>query len=207
MKKGAKRPARAAAATKSEEKLAAAFQNAADWASKRATLASSQEELATDLREWRQLIATAADVVVKNADQFKSREEVIRRFWKSWVEIAELESALKRGKNTSRVFAKIISRDLKTYAKTISRLAEIGNKQFFIDLGKCLSGDIKSDEVDRQKCDIASMLCSNPSIPIKEAVRELKERCGWEMTEDAFKMAKMRLAEFPRKRVAIRSRR
>jgi len=183
-----------------KKKLIAEFQARADWARRRTTLPASREELVNDLREQRQLLASAADRIKKEFKQSESRDEAINRLWQSWVEIAELESALKRGMSTSLVYAKIVSRDLKSYAGTLSGFAKSGNKQFFIDLGKCLKGDLKSAQVDRRRCHVASIFCRDPSISIKRALHELRERYGWEMTEDALKMEKMRLAEFPGKR-------
>jgi hypothetical protein len=64
-------------------------------------------------------------------------------------------------------------------------------KRFFIELGKCLSGEIKSkaDEIDT---DIAHIIAANSSITAADAVRELETR-GWHITQEAFRMRKQRL--------------
>jgi hypothetical protein len=91
----------------------------------------------------------------------------------------------------SLAIAKLAAQNLKVSKDLIRQAAEDDNRRFFIDLGKCLSGEIKSkaDEIDT---DIAQIICAKPSIPAKDAVCELK-KMGWHITEDAFRVRKQRL--------------
>jgi hypothetical protein len=91
-----------------------------------------------------------------------------------------------------RFLAKSASRDLKGSRALISEAARKEDKLFFIRLGKCLSGEIKED-ADQLNLYVAWIICENPSISAKDAVRELKERGGWTLTEDHFRVIKQRL--------------
>jgi hypothetical protein len=71
---------------------------------------------------------------------------------------------------------------------------ETNDKTFFIDFGKCLSGKIKDSTLfDRRERDIAEIVLFNPDISAKDAIRELQKRGHRGMTEDNFRMWKMRL--------------
>ena len=66
------------------------------------------------------------------------------------------------------------------------------DKQFFIYLGKFLSGEINPKTFDQLDLHVAELVCANRSIKATEAERELKKR-GWKITEDGFRMRKKRL--------------
>ena len=83
----------------------------------------------------------------------------------------------------------------------------IRHKQFFIDLGKCLSDDIDPQLWDKRDIDIAEIVLSNPRISAKDAVRELERRGHREITEENFRMWKMRLLKAKREYEAFRSKR
>ena len=75
----------------------------------------------------------------------------------------------------------------------IRRAVETKNKQFFIDLGKCLSNQMKSAVWDRLDYEIALILCIAPRISARRAVGFLKGFRNVAITEDHFRMRKMRL--------------
>lgn len=68
-----------------------------------------------------------------------------------------------------------------------------GDRQFFIDLGKCLSGEIKTAVYSKRDLDIAELVLSGPHLSAKEAVRELSKRGHRPITEENFRVTKMRL--------------
>ena len=71
---------------------------------------------------------------------------------------------------------------------------ETNDKRFFIDFGKCLSGEIKDPTLfDKRDRDIAEIVACNPEMSAKEAVRELEKRGHRGITEDNFRRGKMRL--------------
>jgi hypothetical protein len=71
---------------------------------------------------------------------------------------------------------------------------EANDKQFFIDFGKCLSGEIKDSTLfDKRERDIAEIVLFNPQMSARDAVRELQKRGHREITEENFRMWKMRL--------------
>jgi hypothetical protein len=88
--------------------------------------------------------------------------------------------------------AKLAAQKLKVFKEFIRRAAENDNKRFFIDLGKCLSNEIKSKAVDKSDYDLAYLICVKPSISAKNAVRKLEKR-GWKINEENFRMRKQRL--------------
>jgi hypothetical protein len=68
------------------------------------------------------------------------------------------------------------------------------DKRFFIDFGKCLSGEIKDFTlIDKRDVDIAEIVLFNPQMSAKQAVLELERRGHRGITEDNFRMWKMRL--------------
>ncbi len=71
---------------------------------------------------------------------------------------------------------------------------ETNDKRFFIDFGKCLSGEIKDTTLfDKRDCDLAEIVLFSPQMSAKDAVRELKRRGHRGITEENFRMWKMRL--------------
>jgi len=93
----------------------------------------------------------------------------------------------------SRVAAKNCARNLKGAWRPIAREAQKGNRQFFIDLGKCLSGEIDSTLYEKSDYDLADIVGRNPSISASEAVREMMKRGHPKMTEETLRMRKYRL--------------
>ncbi len=82
----------------------------------------------------------------------------------------------------------------------------VRHRRFFIDLGKCLSGDINPQLWDKRDIDIAEIVLSNPRMRAGEAVRELVKRGHSHITEDNYRMWKMRLLKAKREYDAFRSR-
>ena len=94
---------------------------------------------------------------------------------------------------------------------------ERNDKRFFIDFGKCLSGEIKDStlfdkrdrdiaeivlfdpQFDTRNRDIAKIVLFDPEMSAKDAVRELERRGHRGITEDNFRMWKMRLLKVKRK--------
>ena len=93
----------------------------------------------------------------------------------------------------SRVAAKNCARNLKATWISIAREAQKGNRQFFIDLGKCLSGEIDSTLYEKSDYDLADIVGRNTSISAGEGVREMIKRGHRDVTEDTFRMRKHRL--------------
>jgi hypothetical protein len=93
--------------------------------------------------------------------------------------------------------AKLAAHDLKAYEEEIRLAAATGQRQFFIDLGKCLSREMKSG-YDKLDADIAAILSHNPSIKAKDAVRELVRLNHPRISEENFRMRKKRLKAFAR---------
>jgi hypothetical protein len=101
------------------------------------------------------------------------------------------EKAEKR--QSGALSAKGASKHLKANSEIIGEAAKKEDKQFFIDLGKCLSGEINAEICDPLEHDIAFVVLGNPLITAKNAVRELKERGGWTLSEEHFRVIKKRL--------------
>jgi hypothetical protein len=93
----------------------------------------------------------------------------------------------------SRVIAKLAARDLKAYRWHIAQAANNNDKYFFIDLAKCLTGDIATDFYDKLDRDIAEICCSDRTITAPAAVAELKRRGHDSVNEEQFRMRKKRL--------------
>jgi hypothetical protein len=107
-------------------------------------------------------------------------------------------------KGADHLGAKLAAQKLKDYSWRAWWAAERNDKEFFIELGKCLSdksGKNRSEWTSKMSRDIASIFVVNPNISDKDGVRELKDKFGWNMSQDNFRMWKMRLAvnEFLRK--------
>jgi len=88
--------------------------------------------------------------------------------------------------------AKLAANDLRHAADRIYEEARHGNERFFIELGKCLSGEIKRDLVDAIDKQMLRILSINPSMSAKEAVRRLALK-GYQITEENFRVRKQRL--------------
>ena len=71
---------------------------------------------------------------------------------------------------------------------------ETNDRRFFIDFGKCLSGEIKDSTLfDKRDRDIAEIVLFNPEMSAIEAIDELDRRGHRGISEDNFRMWKMRL--------------
>jgi hypothetical protein len=88
--------------------------------------------------------------------------------------------------------AKLAAQNLKVTADYIYEEARCGNQRFFIELGKCLSGEIKGESFKDKDYQIIRILSINPSMSAKQAVRKLRAR-GVSMTEEHFRVSKARL--------------
>ena len=93
--------------------------------------------------------------------------------------------------------AKLAANDLKAYEGEIRLAAATAQRQFFIDLGKCLSRDMKSG-YDKLDAEIATILSDDPSIKAKDAVRELQRRNHSRISEENFRVRKQRLKALAR---------
>jgi hypothetical protein len=67
------------------------------------------------------------------------------------------------------------------------------NKEFFLQLGKCLTGEIDPQLVDERDVDIAEIVLFYPQLSAANAVAELQRRGHSSITEENFRMWKMRL--------------
>jgi hypothetical protein len=70
------------------------------------------------------------------------------------------------------------------------------DKQFFIDFGKCLAGEMSNELFSKKERDVAEIviqLAENPGMPIRAGVRELHNRGHTRMTEANLRNQKMRL--------------
>ena len=86
----------------------------------------------------------------------------------------------------------------------VDAAAELNDKQFFIDFGKCLSGKIKNTALfGKHDRGIAEIVFFHPRMSAKAAVRELVKRGHYDVTEDNFRMRKMRLLKDARKLKAL----
>lgn len=82
----------------------------------------------------------------------------------------------------------------------------VKHKKFFIDLGKCLSGEIDPQLWDKRDLDIAEIVLSNPRMRAKDAVRELTKLGHRGMSEENFRNWKSKLLKAKREYDAFRSR-
>jgi hypothetical protein len=89
--------------------------------------------------------------------------------------------------------AKLASRNLKAAKGDILMAIEDNDKAFFIDLGKCLSGEIDPILVDQRDYYVLGLLTRYPSITATDAVAQLA-RVGFpQITEENFRVLKKRL--------------
>jgi hypothetical protein len=95
--------------------------------------------------------------------------------------------------NDWRFLAKVVSKNLKAGKAYLLQAAENNDREFFIDLGKCLSGEIDCTLFDSMDLYIAGLVTRYPSIAAKDAVDQLT-RVGFpRITEDNFRVRKHRL--------------
>src|SRR5260370_21020952 len=81
----------------------------------------------------------------------------------------------------------------------------VRHRRFFIDLGKCLSGEINSQLWDKRDVDLAEIILSNPRMRAEEGVQEMVKRGHSHITEDNYRMWKMRLLKAKREYDSFRS--
>ena len=123
-----------------------------------------------------------------------------RRFMASMLLMAAELQDRKVSKDDSliraRLAAKLVEQfgDLDFSIWLVLLAIETNDKRFFIDFGKCLSSEIKDPTLfDKRDRDIAEIVACNPEMSAKQAVRELEKRGHRGITEDNFRMWKMRL--------------
>ena len=75
-------------------------------------------------------------------------------------------------------WAKLVSKNLKGGKQVLLQAADDNNSKFFIDLGKCLSGEIDCTPFVSMDLYLAGLLNRYPSITAKDVVDEL-ERVGF----------------------------
>jgi hypothetical protein len=95
--------------------------------------------------------------------------------------------------NDGLFWAKLVSKNLKGGKQILLQAADDKNSKFFIDLGKCLSGEIDSTPFDLMDLHLAGLLNRYPSITAKDVVDQLV-RVGFpRITEENFRVRKQRL--------------
>jgi hypothetical protein len=77
--------------------------------------------------------------------------------------------------------------------RVIGLQALMKNKEFFIQLGKCLTGEIDRQFMDQRDVDIAEIVLFHPRLSARDAVSALRRRGHRGITEENFRMWKMRL--------------
>jgi hypothetical protein len=94
-----------------------------------------------------------------------------------------------------RFRAKRASQDLKAAKGEILVAIEDDDKEFFIDLGRCLSGEIDTTDnfLDRRECYVAGLLTRYPTIAAKDAVDQIARAGFPRMSEENFRMLKKRM--------------
>jgi hypothetical protein len=89
------------------------------------------------------------------------------------------------------------SRDPELFMQEIMRVigfqSLMKNKEFFTQLGKCLTGKIDHQLVDKRDIDIAEIVLFHPELSARDAVRELVKHGHGPLTQQNFGMWKMRL--------------
>ena len=95
--------------------------------------------------------------------------------------------------------------DQELFKNVIEVAAIMKHKKFFIELGKCLSGDIDRHLWDKREIDIAEIVLSNPRIPARDAVHELQKRGHSGMSAENFRNWKSKLLKAKREYEAFRS--
>jgi hypothetical protein len=154
---------------------------------------SNRERL--DLNRFLKYVALLKDDfelgdVEKAAEKAHVSMELIKRFMSVYVPIMDwsthaiavkvLSWAKGLAGNNWLSIAKLAAQDLKACKGFICKAADENNKRFFIDLGKCLSGEIKSPAVSKREIDLAHIICRQPTS--KDEMREWKNR-GWQSSK------------------------
>ena len=89
--------------------------------------------------------------------------------------------------------------------RVIGAQAAMKNKKFFINLGKCLAGEINPQLWDQRDIDMAEIVLFHPELSAGDAVRELERRDHYGITEENFRMWKMRLLKAREEYAAFRA--
>jgi hypothetical protein len=137
------------------------------------------------LRKW--LNTPEINWVIKKAEINAERgargeDEIYVPLWWSRETLANL-----------RLRAKIASQNLKAAGAEILHAAENNDTQFFIALGKCLSGEIDVTVIDQREAYVAGLLTRYPSITTKDAIDQLTRVGFHRISEGNFRMLKKRL--------------
>jgi len=101
---------------------------------------------------------------------------------------AEVFKATGQHDRESRVVAKIAAQDLKGSRWEIVQAANNSDKHFFIDLGRCLSGEISTRFYTQLEHDVADICCANRSISARDALCELIKRGHNDVSEEHFRV-------------------
>ena len=130
----------------------------------------------------------------KTAEEVHVDRELFDRWWSVLVPLMSMRVRFETSRALTWALpeAKLAAQNLKVGADPISMEAKRDNRRFFIELGKCLSGEIKPELFDDMDWDLVRILCINPSTTAKDAVRKLEKK-GWHITEEAFRVRKQRL--------------
>jgi len=116
---------------------------------------------------------------------------------KKLIAVRDAHNKNKAGLLNWRKLAKLAAHDLKAFTEEILLAAQTCQTRFFIDLGKCLSGQMKSG-YDKLDVDMALLLSRHPSIKVKYAVRELVRLNHPRINEENFRVRKQRLKDLGR---------
>jgi hypothetical protein len=100
-------------------------------------------------------------------------------------------------------------RDPKLFMQEVMRVigfqSLMKNKEFFIQLGKCLTGEIDRQLVGKRDIDIGEIVLFHPELSARDAVRELVRRGHRPITEQNFGMWKMRLLKAKKEYDAVQA--
>jgi hypothetical protein len=135
--------------------------------------------------------------VASDADLMESVSSSIKPKSKKSDDVEDALQRIQAERLDWRRIAKLAAHDLKAYEKEIRLAAATGQRQFFMDLGRCLSRDMKSG-FDKLDADIAAILSHNPSVKAKDAVRELARLNHPHISEENFRVRKKRLKALAR---------
>jgi hypothetical protein len=137
-----------------------------------------------------EMMALMSDVWIRNPR--RSQASLLLMFAKLHDKEILQGDSLIRAKLAAKVVQQTGSLDFCSWFVDLA--IEVNDKQFFIDFGKCLSGEIKDSTLfDKRERDIAEVVLFNPKMSAKDAVRELQKRGHRRITEENFRMWKMRL--------------
>ena len=124
---------------------------------------------------------TASDLLfrAKIAPQLKADGEVFR--------------ATGQRKRESRVVAKLAAQNLQAYRWHIAQAANNSDKQFFIDLGKILTGEISGAFCDKINTALIEIYAKQPTANTRQIITALNKRGLNDIEEGAIRVRKSRL--------------